>query len=492
MERLFSPCTRVHGLLESHGRVPPEWLRELNLDVSTDEYLSTERGFIIGDLYAMKRNVNTIAWLTPHAAIVFADRYGMPYSWRQVHECHFHFTVDGNAIIASASSIEHLLEICSIVLRLLAASVIHLVTLRKMSLPVGTLIDAASLAYLMEHCQSLKVLKLENLEMDENHCRVLGTHSRPGLKIVLNLCSATSAGTSALAEILGRNQGPIDLAYCRMDYSVLADGLRGNSRLKSLTLSFLSRSLGAIKRQLLALASALQENEGLLFLHFPYDPRLSDETWDVICDSLKTHPTLEWLNLSAEHDDATTAPAVLTSRIQALLDMMKINKSIHTISLNLHYRQHELFQTSVIPYLVTNRFRPRVRAIQKTRPIVYRTKVLGRALLSARNDSNSFWMLLSGNAEIAFRSRTTTIAAATSLPTPATTIADTINAKGAAFIVSMVAALTTSTLTDGLPVAAATSATAPYTPSASASDPAATTAANLPTPSAGQKRKSYP
>jgi hypothetical protein len=175
---------------------------------------------------------------------------------------------------------------------------------------------------------------------------------------------------------------------------------------------------------------------------------------------------------------------------------MKINKSIHTISLNLHYRQHELFQTSVIPYLMTNMFRPRVRAIQKTRPIAYRAKVLGRALLSARNDSNSFWMLLSGNAEIAFRSRTTTIAAATSLPTPATTIADTINTKGATFAVSMVAALTTSTLTDGLPVAAAaaasTSATAPSTPSASASDPAATTAANLPTPSAGQKRKSYP
>jgi hypothetical protein len=76
--------------------------------------------------------------------------------------------------------------------------------------------------------------------------------------------------------------------------------------------------------------------------------------------------------------------------------------SVHTIYLYDRYSEHELYRESVIPHLLTNRFRPRVRAIQKTRPTPYRAKVLGRALISARTDANSFWMLLSGNAEVAF------------------------------------------------------------------------------------------
>jgi hypothetical protein len=68
---------------------------------------------------------------------------------------------------------------------------------------------------------------------------------------------------------------------------------------------------------------------------------------------------------------------------------------------------------------VTNRLRPRLLAIQKTRPITYRAKVLGRALLAVRTDPNRFWMLLSGNPEVAFPSTTATIAAAATNPTPA-------------------------------------------------------------------------
>ncbi len=206
-----------------------------------------------------------------------------------------------------------------------------------------------------------------------------------------------------------------------MDYSVLADGLRGNSRLKSLTLHFSFRSSSEDdKRQVLAIASALRDNKGHVQLNLRNRHRgLSDEMWGAVCDSLKTHPTLKVLHLIMVYTPSTIA-AVITSRIEALLDMMKRNMSLHTIHLNDHYLDHELFQGSVIPYLATNKLRPRMRAIQKTRPIPYRAKVLGRALLSARTNVNSFWMLLSGNAEVAFPSTATTIAGAASLPTPAT------------------------------------------------------------------------
>jgi hypothetical protein len=499
MEGLFSPCTRLRDLLESQGRLfavrrgSHELLRELNLDVSIAELLSAESAFTYADLYTMLRDIETLVWLTPHAAVARNN-------WSVVESCRFRFDVDGKEIFALAHSREHLLEICDVVLRLLAASVAHSVTLDNVYCDDDALINAPTLAYLMEQCQSLKFLRLEELDMDEDHCRVLGANSRPGLEIELYRCKLSSAGTSALAEVLGRNQGPTKLAVCGIDYLVLTNGLRGNSRLTNLTPSCFGNLEVVIgNRELLAIAGSLRENNGLVELDLSCGFRLCDETWGAICDSLKTHPTLEVLNLCAICDsrDATMAPEVLTSRVQALLHMMKINLSIHTIHLGPRYRKHEIYRKSVFPHLETNRFRPRLLAIQKTRPITYRAKVLGRALLSARTDANSFWMLLSGSPEVAFPSGTTTIVAAANLPTPATAAASSTSYVAAAVFDSLMSVLT-ATATGSLPTAAAavaTSAPTPSTDTASASDTFASTvaagAANVATPSADQKRKPH-
>jgi hypothetical protein len=116
---------------------------------------------------------------------------------------------------------------------------------------------------------------------------------------------------------------------------------------------------------------------------------VSDETWNAVCDSLKTHPTLEVLDLRVYFTNTATAPVVITSRTQALANMLKVNTSIHTLHLDPRlYREDELFRGSVISYLATNRHWSRVRAIQKTRPLVYRAKVLGPALFAVRTDPN--------------------------------------------------------------------------------------------------------
>jgi hypothetical protein len=106
MERLFSPCTRLHDLIESQGLgVHRPDFRELNLDVSTEELLSTERVFTYADLYAMLENRDTVAWLTPHAAV--AREYGLATdAWDQLDEtCRFVFSADGKEdILALARS----------------------------------------------------------------------------------------------------------------------------------------------------------------------------------------------------------------------------------------------------------------------------------------------------------------------------------------------------------------------------------------------------
>jgi hypothetical protein len=430
MEHLFSPCTRYQDIAESHGhleefRAHP--LQELNLDVSIEELVSAERAFTYGDLYAILGNKDTVAWLTPHAAVTLRDDI-VEYSW----PCCFCFNADDNkGIVAFSRSAEHLMEICDVVLRLLAASDVYSVNIDKCCCSDVAMINAVSLAYLLEQCQSLNSLTLIDQTLDENHCLAFDEYSRPGLEIELIRCDFTSAGSSALAEVLTRSQGLTKLHYCDIDNSFLANGLRGNSRLKSLT-PRICGFLHVCKRDVLAIADALKENKGLVELNLSYGSfEENNETWGAICDSLETHPTLEILHLIRTFTIVTMAPEVITSRIQALLDMVKINLSIHTIRLHTSYITHELFQGSVIPYLETNRLRPRLLAIQKTRSFAYRAKVLGRALLSACTNANIFWMLLSGNAEVAFPSATATTTPTANQPASATDAA-TSSASGTA------------------------------------------------------------
>jgi hypothetical protein len=270
MERLFSPCTRLYDLLESQGRLEelrryyhPELFQELNLDVSTEELLSAERAFSYADLCAMLGHGNTVAWLTPHAVVACKGGIAVMNDWMRLDDsCRLCFIADGNDMSALARSPEHLLEICDVVLRLLAVSVVHSVHLTNWNCD-GVFISAPILANVMEQCQSLLFLSLNYLKMDEAHCRALGGNSRPGLEIVLDRCEVMSAGASALIEVLGRNQGPTKLNLCEIDNFVLAEGLRGNSHLKCLTPRF-SSDLEVHDREFLAIAGALKENKGLV------------------------------------------------------------------------------------------------------------------------------------------------------------------------------------------------------------------------------------
>jgi hypothetical protein len=436
MERLFSPCTRYRDRFESRQDLT-KWLQELqelNLDVSTEEFLSAERAFTYADLYAVLGNEKTLLWLTPHAAVARRNGIGVSCSCYLRDDYNCLFNVNGKAIDVLARSSEAFSEIVDVVLRVLAASVVHSLEFFDSCLGDAST-NATRLAYLMQQCQGLKALTLGSIALDEDCIRALGNFSRPGREIELSHCRITGAAATVLAQVLGRNQGPTMLDLCDIDNFVLADGLRGNCRLKNLA-TYISNDRGVCDEKILAIAGTLRENKGLVDLMLSHDFTMNNETWDAFCDSLKTHPALQVLNLHGiqAHGGgplAPLAPSVLKSQIQALVDMLKVNTLMHTIHLDSCHSEHELFRGSVIPYLETNRLRPQVRAIQKTRPFAYRAKILGRALLAVRADANSTWMLLSGNPEVAFPSTIATTTPAANLPPPATAAA-TLNAVAAA------------------------------------------------------------
>jgi hypothetical protein len=166
MEHLFSPCIRLYDLLASQGRLEerrgyhPALFRERNLNVSTEQFLSTERAFTYADLYGMLGKEDAVTWLTPHVAVVHGGGRAMRFWSQLTGESHrFTFNADGTEINALARSHEHLLEISDIVLRLLAASVVRSIYLTNWSSQHDLFINAPTLAYLMEHCRSLKILK---------------------------------------------------------------------------------------------------------------------------------------------------------------------------------------------------------------------------------------------------------------------------------------------------------------------------------------------
>jgi hypothetical protein len=103
---------------------------------------------------------------------------------------------------------------------------------------------------------------------------------------------------------------------------------------------------------------ALRENKGFADLELWHNTGVSDDTWGAICASLATHPTLEVLDhRRPTYGAATTAPpAALKSRVEALLDMLKVSTSIHTLQLYPRYKEHDIFRESIIPYLETNQF----------------------------------------------------------------------------------------------------------------------------------------
>jgi hypothetical protein len=133
---------------------------------------------------------------------------------------------------------------------------------------------------------------------------------------------------------------------------------------------------------------------------------ISDENWTIICESLQAHPTLTSLNLIYISPRTQTGGSIALSTEQraqrsVLADMMKRNTSLHTIRLCADERDQQIYAEMILPYLETNRYRPRVLAITKA-AIPLRRPLLGLALQtrSVRNTSNFVWMFLSANLDI--------------------------------------------------------------------------------------------
>jgi hypothetical protein len=143
-------------------------------------------------------------------------------------------------------------------------------------------------------------------------------------------------------------------------------------------------------------------NRSLVDLDLRYHS-ISNDNWNILCESLKAHPTLTCLNLLYT-SPSNPSDEQKAHRTRAIAEMMKESTVLHTIHYDRDERDDQIYAESILPHLESNLYRPRVQGIKKA-DIALRRPLLGRALQtnSVRNKSNLLWMLLSGNPDVVVR-----------------------------------------------------------------------------------------
>jgi hypothetical protein len=294
---------------------------------------------------------------------------------------------------------------CDFLVRLLATCEHHGVSIRgRRSNTVPSPLSGAALSlFLQESPSCLRQVTLYYMALSADQCRALATMSRLDVELKIIECGLVYDAAGAFVECLQSNRGPVDLYKCNIDSQILASALSGNSRVTKLKTHYPSTNDAGTAVWFRNLAN----NKGLVDLDL-FSWSISNDNWSVLCESLKTHPTLTKLDLHCTLPMSHTAGVriVLTDndkahRTRLLAEMMQENAILHTIALPEDERDEQIYTESILPYLETNRYRPRVLAIKKA-DFALRRPLLGRALQTepVRNDSNLRWMFLSGNPDV--------------------------------------------------------------------------------------------
>ena len=224
------------------------------------------------------------------------------------------------------------------------------------------------------HCPKLIFFYFE---LNEEHCRTLVATEdlRNDLAITLRCCLLTAEGEPILFDGIRRNRGPTSIDQCcHFNTRPFAEALRGNTRIKCLSISLQERIDAEDNHFLL---QTLAENLGIEKLNLG-GSAITDEGWSIMCQSLATHPALKQHNLvsTASHDAGSRrrhtnggllmTEARKTQRTQCLVEMSKANTVVKHIRMNDEEDDETFWQNEIMPRLEMNELRSRIVAVKKT------------------------------------------------------------------------------------------------------------------------------
>ena len=243
------------------------------------------------------------------------------------------------------------------------------------------------LNFLTESNGSLQKLIFQGFDLKEEHFR-----DRPGLDVVLEVCTIDPSALDLFLECLVRNRGQTGLEFCKIKTGLLVDALCGSMRLKELKLE-----RGHVcNDDLYPITSALAFNRSLVELYL-CNVKMSDTNWGGLHEALRTHPNLRVLGLSNivfdEDADYASQTLVAIMRSNTVLEVIGFSRS--------SCYSRRIFEELVVPRLEMNRsFFADQRIAIKTAPIAVRPKLLGRALVVVRFNPNLLFLFLSENVDV--------------------------------------------------------------------------------------------
>jgi hypothetical protein len=397
IEALFRPSNHYF-----RGRLPEGFTEELELlpGLTTENVLAT--GVTWGDFLRFLQG--KFLWMAPDVYVIPRYVSGLAQSlvlglggYDIVTNMFVRVTEDTAAAAATAT--------CDFLVRLLATCEERGVSINGCCNAVPLPLSGAALSlFLQESRDSLRKVTLYDMTLSEDQCRALATMSRLDVELDMYNCSLVDDAAGAFIECLQSDKGPIKLNGCEIDNQIIASALTGKSRVTRLELVPVNDTAHDVIFRVLA------NNRGLLDLDLQFNS-ISDENWTILCESLKAHPTLTSLHLQRTWPRSPTGGRIVptddqkTSRTHVVAEMMQHNTVLQSISLSGRERDEQIYTAEIIPYLETNRYRPRVHGITKA-DIPLRRALLGMALhtVSARKDTNLIWMFLSGNSDVVVQS----------------------------------------------------------------------------------------
>jgi hypothetical protein len=143
-----------------------------------------------------------------------------------------------NVDVRPGTATEMAMATCNFLVRLLAASEKREVYIMNGSIELLP-VSGPTLSHLFERSrETLIKVSLGFMILNEEHIRALAIASAPRheLRLVLQFCrlSDNDACRNSFAQWLQSGGGPTELCQCHIDSHVLADSLKGNSRLGNL------------------------------------------------------------------------------------------------------------------------------------------------------------------------------------------------------------------------------------------------------------------
>ena len=255
-------------------------------------------------------------------------------------------------------------------------------------------VSSKALSQLLESpCPSLRRINFCGpYHLTEDCLRALEGEARPDLQVYLERKDLSHFEPMCLQTFLRNCRGALALCNCTIDFCLLSEVLRGDSKVTTLVLA--PQTLNDANTT--CFVDALHTNRCLTEISLVSNP-LGDEDWIRMCRSIAQHPKLQKVCLRTNTRFTPSSESKIL-RTSAFVSMLHGNCVLQHVDLTPSECDERIQRDVIMPYL---RYARNIRALHDyLEPVAMRTQLLGRAMSKVNTNTTLLWMILSDHTGI--------------------------------------------------------------------------------------------